>query len=344
MDFIEVTGKSVDAAVFNGLQQLGVSIDEVKIETLQTETKGILGIGAKPAKVRLTIKAPEEIVLPDFETESRQLSSERGERRRHSDRKFRHEDRKRGNGRRYSERPREDYSENPTGEKAGEKAQSFSGSAENAERTVTDTENEITASETESSVMNGYRPENAVNTENTENAENTDGETEEFRPAEKINYTEEAALNNPAAEFVSGLAARMGVEAKVLAFTDEKNIKLRINGEQMHVLIGHRGETLDAIQYLTSLVVNRNRKENGYKRITVDTNDYREKREATLIRLAKRIGEQVRATGRPRALEPMNPYERRILHSALQSSPYVTTHSEGEEPNRRVVVTPLKRR
>lgn len=94
---------------------------------------------------------------------------------------------------------------------------------------------------------------------------------------------------------------------------------------------------------MTALVINRNRKEEGYTRVTINTEDYREKREETLTKLAKRVAQQVRNTGRARVLEPMNPYERRILHSALQNNPFVLTHSEGEEPNRRVVVTPKRR-
>ena len=108
----------------------------------------------------------------------------------------------------------------------------------------------------------------------------------------------------------------------------------------MGMLIGHRGETLDAMQYLTSLAVNRNRKQDGYTRISIDTEGYREKREETLARLARKIANQVKATGRPRTLEPMNPYERRVLHATLQNNPYVATRSEGEEPNRRVVIFP----
>ncbi|MBQ2518296.1 MAG: protein jag, partial [Clostridia bacterium] len=93
----------------------------------------------------------------------------------------------------------------------------------------------------------------------------------------------------------------------------------------------------------TGLVINKNRKTDGYTRVTLNTEEYREKREETLKRLARKVAAQVRATGRPKALEPMNPYERRVLHSALQNNPDVTTHSEGEEPNRRVVVTPRRR-
>ena len=135
----------------------------------------------------------------------------------------------------------------------------------------------------------------------------------------------------------------MGVEGQVLAYVEEEGIRLCVDTLTMGVLIGHRGETLDAMQYLTSLAVNRNRKEEGYTRVTLDTEGYREKREETLARLARKIAGQVKASGRPRELEPMNPYERRVLHASLQNNPYVVTHSEGEEPNRRVVISPKPR-
>ena len=108
----------------------------------------------------------------------------------------------------------------------------------------------------------------------------------------------------------------------------------------MGVLIGKRGQTLDSLQYLVSLVVNRDVEE--YIRVKVDTEDYRKRRKETLENLAKNIAYKVKRTKRPVSLEPMNPYERRIIHSALQGDKYVTTHSEGDEPYRRVVVT-LKR-
>ena len=145
---------------------------------------------------------------------------------------------------------------------------------------------------------------------------------------------------NQAADFVKGLLERMHVDGTVLANVGEDGVRLYIDKSTMGMLIGHRGETLDAMQYLTSLAVNRNRKQDGYTRISIDTEGYREKREETLARLAKRIANQVKATGRPRTLEPMNPYERRVLHATLQNNPYVATRSEGEEPNRRVVIFP----
>lgn len=119
-------------------------------------------------------------------------------------------------------------------------------------------------------------------------------------------------------------------------FDSEDNLCIDLAGPEMGILIGKRGQTLDSIQYLTSLVVNKG--VSGYIRVKIDTEDYRERRKATLENLAKNIGSKVRRTGKPVVLEPMNPYERRIIHSALQGNPYVTTHSEGEEPYRKVVV------
>ena len=113
-----------------------------------------------------------------------------------------------------------------------------------------------------------------------------------------------------------------------------------LTGEEMGVLIGKRGQTLDSLQYLVSLVVNK--EVDDYIRVKVDTENYRQRRKETLENLAKNIAYKVKRTKRPVSLEPMNPYERRIIHSALQNDKYITTHSEGDEPFRRVVLT-LKR-
>ena len=121
---------------------------------------------------------------------------------------------------------------------------------------------------------------------------------------------------------------------------EEKSIDINLSGDEMGVLIGKRGQTLDSLQYLVSLVVNKESED--YIKVKVDTEDYRQRRKDTLENLAKNIAYKVKRTKRSVSLEPMNPYERRIIHSALQNDKYVTTHSEGEEPFRRVVVT-LKR-
>ena len=138
--------------------------------------------------------------------------------------------------------------------------------------------------------------------------------------------------------FLKELTHLMGVEVEVAVGLDEEgNVFVRMTGDTLGILIGRRGETLDALQYLTSLKVNRGQE--GYTRVTLDTENYRAKREDTLVRLANRMANRAVKTGRKVSLEPMNPYERRIIHSALQANEAVDTHSEGDEPNRHVVIT-----
>ena len=132
-------------------------------------------------------------------------------------------------------------------------------------------------------------------------------------------------------------AMNMAVVVDVKYDEENKNVDIELSGDEMGVLIGKRGQTLDSLQYLVSLVVNKDSEE--YIRVKVDTEDYRKRRKETLENLAKNIAYKVKRTKRSVSLEPMNPYERRIIHSALQNDKYVTTHSEGDEPFRRVVVT-----
>lgn len=143
-------------------------------------------------------------------------------------------------------------------------------------------------------------------------------------------------------EFLNNVFRAMDMEVEVLVNVNETNrqIDVELKGDDMGVLIGKRGQTLDSLQYLTSLAINKS-SENYYK-VKVDTEDYRKRRKETLENLARNIAYKVKKTRRSVALEPMNPFERRIIHSALQNDKYVTTHSEGDEPYRHVVVT-LKR-
>ena len=122
----------------------------------------------------------------------------------------------------------------------------------------------------------------------------------------------------------------------VKAANTDNGLLVNLEGDDMGVLIGRRGETLDAVQYLASLVYNKDK--DDYHRITVDTENYRKKRENTLIRLARKKASQVAKSGKNVVLEPMSPFERRIIHFALQNDKFVTTYSEGEEPNRHVVI------
>ena len=143
--------------------------------------------------------------------------------------------------------------------------------------------------------------------------------------------------------FVIDVLKAMNMEnVKVTSEIDEEGaLSINMEGDNMGILIGKRGQTLDSLQYLTNRVANK--MQDGYVRVKLDTEDYRRRRKETLENLAKNIASKVKRTRRTVSLEPMNPYERRIIHSALQSDPSVSTHSEGEEPYRRVVVTLVRR-
>lgn len=150
---------------------------------------------------------------------------------------------------------------------------------------------------------------------------------------------EEVSIEDAAGNFLNKVfqAMNMTVQVEVKYDEAEKSMDIDLSGNEMGVLIGKRGQTLDSLQYLVSLVVNKEAEE--YIRVKVDTEDYRQRRKETLENLAKNIAYKVKKTRRPLSLEPMNPYERRIIHSALQNDKYISTHSEGDEPFRRVVVT-----
>lgn len=147
----------------------------------------------------------------------------------------------------------------------------------------------------------------------------------------KRDYKEEVRL------FLRNILNSMKVQAEIRIREENDIIHIDLTGPKMGIIIGYRGETLDALQYLTSLVVNKDHNL-PYKKVVLDTENYRKKREETLIRVAEKTAYKVKKIRRPYKLEPMNPYERRIIHSALQDNEYVYTFSEGEEPHRRVVI------
>ena len=160
----------------------------------------------------------------------------------------------------------------------------------------------------------------------------------EERKVPERSQEEIAEMKAEAEKFLSGVfkAMELEVEIKMDYKAAEGNLDIEFVGQDMGILIGKRGQTLDSLQYLTSLVVNKGRQ--GYVRVKLDTEDYRNRRKETLENLARSIAYKVRKTRKTVSLEPMNPYERRIIHSALQGNRYVETYSEGNEPYRHVVV------
>lgn len=152
-----------------------------------------------------------------------------------------------------------------------------------------------------------------------------------------LQKTETKTRVSIAIDFLYTILENMGIEAEVTAVEEEESIVVDVNGDDIGIIIGRRGETMDSLQYLTSLVVNKNFEE--YKRVILNVENYRQKREDTLVKLANRLADKVQKYKKPVTLEPMNPYERRIIHSTLQNNRYVETFSTGEEPRRRVVIT-----
>ncbi len=152
----------------------------------------------------------------------------------------------------------------------------------------------------------------------------------------RVRVSVKETIESTIKEFLYNILEQMDLTATIDIKKNKNNVNVNLVGEDMAILIGRRGQTLDSIQYLLSLAVNRNRED--YVRITLDTENYRKKRKETLEKLAYRLSNKVRKMKKEVKLEPMNPYERRIIHSALQSNRYVSTRSEGDEPYRKVVI------
>ena len=186
------------------------------------------------------------------------------------------------------------------------------------------------------------KKEEAVREEKTEKEEASANAKEE--KSEPVSVKEKellAKVEDETIRYVEQFVKDMDMDVEITSSIDKDGaLYVDMKGENMGILIGKRGQTLDSLQYLANRVANKH--QSGYVRVKLDTENYRARREETLKHLAKNIAHKVKRNRRPVILEPMNPYERRIIHSTLQSDPYVTTHSEGEEPYRKVVVT-LKR-
>ena len=315
MRSIEATGKTVKDAVDNGLEKLGCDRDDVEIQVLQMNTTGLFGMFAKPAKVLLTVKEKDS----SLDIEMPKLSLDGGQ------------------------KPKAEKKPKPPKPQKVEKP--VEAPAEEVPEEAAEEGGEDAPRPEKKSRNRRRRRGGSGSRENAEPREDAEGgeesvvpapvlEREPFEPTPEDQQSETA---KQASAFLSGLTERMGVPVSIELMESEEQLRMQMAGENMSLLIGRRGETLDALQYLTSLTVNRSRED--YLRISIDTENYRAKREEALRKLAVRMAGRAKKSGRRVALEPMNPYERRILHSALQNDPDVTTHSEGEEPYRRVIIT-----
>ncbi len=301
MEYITVSAKDLDDAITEALVELGVTSDQLDYEVIEKGSAGFLGIGMKQAVIRARRK-------PGTETEEEPDLSDLT-----------------------------DFS----AAKAGTEE---SGKKENGD------------SEHHAKKKNKSHKNHHNNNQEYDHADKTEEETQtvtesveepveqsrEEAPAPKKEVVLAKVEDQTIAaceSFIKNVLDAMDMkDVKVTTSIDEEGaLAIDMEGSDMGILIGKRGQTLDSLQYLANRVANK--AQDGYVRVKLDTEDYRRRRKETLENLAHNIANKVKRTRRKVELEPMNPYERRIIHSALQSEPYVTTHSEGEEPYRRVVVT-----
>ena len=291
MEYIEVTGKSVEEAITNACTKLGIPSDKLDYEVIDKGNSGFLGIfNSKPAKIKAREKQ-EEPVVEQVKAQEPKKSIEAPV---HTEKKF---EKKADNFKKAE--PKKEFKAEPKKEFKKE-----------------------------------YKP-----ADNHKNAEIKEAPKAEEQPkAEPFTAEQKEVIKKDIKEFLNNMFGAMNMEVKAdITFDNEENsVNVDLSGDNMGVLIGKRGQTLDSIQYLTSLVINKNSEK--YVRVKLDTENYRKRRKETLESLAKNIAYKVKRSRRPVSLEPMNPYERRIIHSALQADKFVSTRSEGEEPFRHVVV------
>lgn len=325
---ITVSAKTLDEAITKALIELQTTSEHLSYEVIQKESSGFLGlIGTKPCVIRARVMSEDE------ERALKQAAADKEK----------------------AERAAKKAAEKAAAEKAAaqkaaaEKAAAEKAAAEKAEKAAeqkaaTQADRAAQKSEKKDSFKKEFqRKDNArkdqpAKTDADGKAAGEDREQKE-KPAVKIN---EEAVKKAAKDFLDQIFEAMGMTVSIETVYDasERELQVMMAGDDMGILIGKRGQTLDSLQYLVSLVVNKETE--GYLRVKLDTENYRERRKETLETLAKNISYKVKRTKRPVSLEPMNPYERRIIHSALQNDRYVVTRSEGEDPYRHVVIS-LKR-
>ena len=290
MEYIEVTGRTIDDALTNACLKLETTSDNIEYEVIEKGSNGLFGIfNSKPTKIKARVKVGVSSVDDEFsKIEAKEKKS--------IDDTIKSEIK-----------------------------------AESKKEVVKETEKAVkkeTAPKADNSKVSATQAVNASEEDLEEKANNN-----EPRPV-LSNEEIESRIRTFLGDMFS--AMDIPVEVKITFDTEEECVNVELIGENMGLLIGKRGQTLDSIQYLTSLVLNKGKEK--YVRIKVDTENYRQRRKDTLESLAKNIAYKVKRSRRSVALEPMNPYERRIIHSALQGDKFVSTKSEGEEPFRHVVV------
>ena len=337
MKSIESSGKTVEDAVRAGLQQLGCDAADVTIDVLEAGRPGLFGMFGKLAKVRLTLKENDlDFEMPSLSLDSQKTRAPKPEKKAEPKKAEKTEAPAPKNAEAPAAAPRKaEKTEAPEAAKAEEAPAAEAHAAEEPAAEAPAAEAPVA----EAPVAEAPRAPRRSRSNRAEKAERAESRPEKkndepFVPSDPETLSEAGRI---AYDFLKNVTEKMGVQVAIRVTEEADHLSVAMMGDTLGILIGRRGDTLDALQYLVSLQVNKNRE--GYMRVSLDTENYRAKREEALTRLAQRMAARARKTGRKVTLEPMNPYERRVLHSALQNNPYVTTHSEGEEPYRRVVIT-----
>lgn len=301
MDFIRVTAKTVDDAITEASIQLETSSDNIEYRVIEKGSSGFFGIGSKPAVIEAKKKEESSIDLEFEEIKNDPMKRNAGEQ------KVR------------EQKPKKQQRPAKTPKPARQPVKEKEPVKEQAKEAAKPVKQDVLAKETQKTPIK-------------ESVSEPVKESVKKVPADKDEVTARVS------SFLKDTFQAMGIDVKINAvFEGDETLNIDLEGPEMGILIGKRGRTLDSLQYLTSLVANKGNY--AYIRVKLDTEDYRRRRKETLENLAYNIAVKVRRTRKTVFLEPMNPYERRIIHSALQNNPYVSTHSEGEEPYRKVVVT-----
>ena len=323
----EASAKTVEEAIEKGLQEMGLSIGDVEVQVVEEGSKGLFGLfGSRPAKVRLTAKEDNEDPLSDLITAEEPVREEKKAPVRKEVRPAEEKQPER--------KPAPENKPEPE-QKAAESEVKTEEADQPSEKRPAPVRREAKKSRKPAAPRQEKEAEETAESAEPAAAARMEKPEVHMIPADQLDPESAAGR---ACAFLKEMTRLMGVEVTVeMGTDDEGNVYGYMNGDTLGILIGRRGETLDALQYLTSLKVNRGQE--NYTRVTLDTENYRAKREDTLIRLANRMANRALRTGRRVSLEPMNPYERRVIHYALQKNGKVDTHSEGDEPSRHVVIT-----
>ncbi|MDR1068752.1 MAG: Jag N-terminal domain-containing protein [Clostridiales Family XIII bacterium] len=313
MEYSEKWGKDVDEAVRLALEDLGLTEDEVMVTVLEEPAKGFLGIGNKLAKVRVEKVQIENEPTDDVPSGNLIANERKGVR-----------------DLRKKNRPQQG-----SGSSGGGGGHREGGSHSRYGRNDRNDRND-----------RGERHDRGDRNDRGGHGRRREYEREEIDLSE-FDYSNKPQLSkrpeglveiaeNDTTAFLISVAEKMSIDVEVKTYENDDCVYFEVSGTDADVMIGKRGQTLDAIQYLTNLVNNKEREE--YKRVVIDIEGYRSRREKVLEGLAVRLAAKVRRTGRSVKLEPMNPYERKVIHATLQEIDGVTTRSEGEEPYRKVVI------